>query len=262
MAAPSFSMKSARITKITPENYRVKTFEVSYDFKAKPGQFAMLWIPGIGEKPMSIGASNPIRFSIADVGPFSHAMHSLSVGSLLSFRGPLGTAFTLEKKSKSICVVGGGYGVVPLHFLAEEARDQKIKVTAIIGARTEKDIIYEHYFEQDGCEVHVSTDDGSKGFKGTSVALFEKLLTTHKFDAVYTCGPERMMHALALVCKEKKIPIQVSVERYMKCGIGICGSCDCSGKTLCTEGPIMSGEEALSLPDFGHVHRDSTGRKK
>ena len=112
-----------------------------------------------------------------------------------------------------------------------------------------------------GCNVIISTDDGSKGFKGNAVECFENQIKTNNFDAVYGCGPEMMLYNLAKSCVGKKVECQVSIERYMKCGFGICGSCDMSGKTICIDGPVLNAKDALACDEFGNYHRESSGKK-
>jgi dihydroorotate dehydrogenase electron transfer subunit len=108
--------------------------------------------------------------------------------------------------------------------------------------------------------VFVSTDDGTKGYKGYASDLAKNILSKEKFDAVYTCGPETMMKSLLSSCKT--IPLQASLERYMKCSIGICGQC-CIGNGLrvCADGPIFSGKILQQVKDFGLYRRDPAGRK-
>jgi dihydroorotate dehydrogenase electron transfer subunit len=156
-------------------------------------------------------------------------------------------------------VVGGGYGVVPMYFLAKTAHDGGLEVTAVVGGKTENDIIYEKQLMTVCKNVHITTDDGSKGKKGNVMVELNELLKKD-FDCVYTCGPEKMMYAIAQACRQQKIPCQVSLERYMKCGTGVCGSCAIGGKLVCKNGPVFTAEEALALPDFGKVNRDTTGQ--
>jgi len=254
-------VRTARIKKIEVENYRVKTLQIDYELEnAQPGQFLMVWIPKVGERPMSIGDGKPLTISVADVGKVSHAISSLKEGELISFRGPLGKPFILPKNAKRILVIGGGYGVVPLYFLCRFAKNKKIETNAVIGARAANDIIYEKRLASTCKDVFITTDDGSRGKKGNVMAEAEALIKSKKFDCVYSCGPERMMGAVAQSCKAQKVPCQLSLERYMKCGVGVCGSCDCGGKTVCRDGPVFDGEEMLSNPDFGKSRRDAAGR--
>lgn len=265
-------MISARVKKVFSENYRVATLEIDHAMEeAVPGQFIMVWIPGIGEKPMSIGNRYPLTISVANVGKVSGAIGKLKAGDMISFRGPLGNPFALpmrsgkksesEKNPQRILVIGGGYGVVPMYFLAKTARENGLEVVAVIGGRSDKDIIYEKQLFAVCREVYVTTDDGSKGKKGTVLAEAESLIASKGFDCVYCCGPERMMHAVAKLCAVHSIPSQVSLERYMKCGVGVCGSCDISGRTCCRDGPVFDGIDALKLADFGSMHRDACGKR-
>jgi len=256
------AMKSAKVKKAFPENYRVTTIEIDHAMEeALPGQFIMVWMPGLGEKPMSIGNRYPLTISVANVGKVSEAIGKLKAGEMISFRGPLGKPFAVEKSFKRILVIGGGYGVVPMYFLAKSARQNELEVVSVIGGKTGKDIIYEKQLFAVCREVYVTTDDGTRGKKGTVMTEAETLISSKGFDCVYCCGPERMMQAIALFCAKHSIPCQVSVERYMKCGVGVCGSCDISGRTCCRDGPVFSGEEALRLPDFGKAHHDASGKK-
>jgi len=264
-------MFSNRILKVIQENYRVHTLEIKHDMKeAMPGQFLMVWVPGVGEKPMSIGNNNPLTISVADVGQVSGEISRLSKGDLISYRGPLGKPFTLPKHTtqnrkletgnpKRILVIGGGYGVVPMYFLAKTARKQGIEPVAVIGGRSADDIIYYKQLFVACKEVFITTDDGSKGKEGTVMAEAQWLIESKRFDCVYCCGPERMMHAVAELCKAHRVQCQVSVERYMKCGVGVCGSCDINGKLCCSDGPVFDGEEALALSEFGKKRRDASG---
>ena len=131
--------------------------------------FFMLWIPHVGERPMSIGSANPLSLTVANVGKVSSALHNSKEGDLISFRGPIGNGFSIPKNAKNILLVGGGYGVVPLAFLAKVAKEQGVKSTAIIGARKKEDIIYAKNFENLGSEVLVTTDDGNMGLKGNAL---------------------------------------------------------------------------------------------
>ncbi|MBI2079476.1 dihydroorotate dehydrogenase electron transfer subunit [Candidatus Micrarchaeota archaeon] len=255
----TFPQFTAKIKSVKEENYRIKTFELDYDLKAKPGQYALLWIPGVGERPMSIGLDN--TFTVANVGGFSEALHKLKKGDKLSLRGPLGSEFEL-KKFKKIILVGGGYGVVPLYFLAKVACSKNISVTAVIAARKAEDIIFEEQFKKLGCIVLASTDDGSKGFRGNAVEAVKSLMQKNSYECIYTCGPEKMMYHLVLLAKEKEIESQVSIERYIKCGIGICGSCAINSHLVCVDGLVYSGDKALRFEEFGKSTRDGFGKKK
>lgn len=260
---PTYKMRTCKVTKVLEENYRIKTFEFSSSVNAKPGQFIMLWIPHVGERPMSIGSANPLSLTVANVGKVSSALHSSKQGDLISFRGPIGNSFSLPKNAKNILLVGGGYGVVPLAFLAKVAKEKGIHSTVVIGARKKEDVIYTKNFEQIGSEVLVTTDDGSIGFKANAIEGVKYLIEQkgQTFDAVYSCGPEKMMYYLAKFCVQKGVYCEVSIERYMKCAINICGACAVDGKLACRDGPVFSAKEALKFNDFGTCMRNASGKK-
>ncbi len=142
-------------------------------FHAQPGQFVMAWLPGIGEKPYSILDDDPFSLSVASVGIFSAALINLKVGSRVWIRGPLGQGFRLNGKRHLL--IAGGYGAVPLYFLAEQARKSKDEVKICLGARTAEDLLMAGAFKSLGCEVFIATDDGSLGEKG---------LVTHAVSSV------------------------------------------------------------------------------
>ncbi len=240
-----------RIIKTRKENYRVKTIEIEHNIQANPGQFIMVWVPGIGERPMSIGNDRPLTISVANVGKVSSGICSLGEGDLISYRGPFGSEFRIAEDAKSILCIGGGYGIVPMYFLSKRAREMGIDCIAVIGARNEKDIVYEDQLFAVCKQVYLTTDDGSKGRKGTVMAEAGELITKKHVDAAYCCGPEKMMHAIATLCKEHSVPCQVSIERRMKCAVGICGSCAINGRLACLDGPVFTGEEAISFSEFG-----------
>ncbi len=253
------------IEDVIKESKDTTTFVLPYKLNSKPGQFVMLWLPGAGEKPFSISGESEGTFtvSVCGVGPVSKEMQKLKKGDKLGFRGPFGTHYTIPKDSTSLAMVGGGYGSAPLAYLSDVAISEGKKVYFIEGARDKEHLLFVERTRNAGAEVLLSTDDGSEGVKGFPTDVLKNILKMHKIDKVFTCGPEIMMKKVAQISEESGIPSEVSVERYMKCGIGICGQCaiDEAGICLCKEGPILSGKRALSLTEFGRYHRNSTGKK-
>lgn len=236
---------TAKIKSIETETPRVKNFILDLSIKALPGQYVMVWLPGLNEKPFGVVQSSPLMLSIAKVGPATEAIHKLKVGDKLTFRGPYGKNFKI--KNGKILMVGGGYGVVPLYFLAKSISPEKRKnITVIIGARTKKELPFVAKFKKLDCKVLVTTDDGSAGFKGFTTDLTNKLLNKDKYSAVYTCGPMIMMKKITKLARDKKIFCQVSIESFFKCGgFGICGECCVNGLIICKEGPIFEGKVLL-----------------
>lgn len=230
------------IKKIEKENERLKTFILDCKVRAKPGQYLMVWLPGLNEKPFGVVDDNPLTLTVAKVGPFSSQIHELKVGDKITFRGPYGSHF--NPKGTKIIFVGGGYGVVPLYFFAKTLpKIKRKKATVVIGARTKSDLPYVKKFEKLGCQVLVATDDGSTGFKGFTTELVGELLKKEKFDSLYTAGPEIMMEKLAAICRREKIYCEVSIARPFKCGgLGLCGECAFKGHLVCQEGPVFNGK--------------------
>lgn len=259
--SPMITMKVALAVQ---ENPYVKTLYFDYSLDAKPGQFVMLWLPGIGEKPISVSYCDKEKFglSIYQVGPFSREAMKLKAGSTAGFRGPFGTSFSLGKE-KSIALVSGGCGCAPLAFLADEALKKKKRVFFLQGARTKSLLFFTERMEKAGAEVLVSTDDGSAGAKGFATDLLKSVLQKNNIGRICTCGPEMMMKKVVEISDEFNIPCELSLERYMKCGIGICGQCcvDPLGIRMCTEGPVIKKELARKITEFGKYRRDASGKR-
>jgi len=253
------------IQKIITESERVKTFIFDYDFPGEPGQFVMCWVPGIDEKPFGIIKKDGVGFSIsvAAVGETTKALHMMDVGDLLGFRGPYGTYFKLPEKG-SVALIAGGYGMAPLSYLAQEARKKNLEVHLFIGARKKEELLYINWMKEIGVEIHASTDDGSLGFKGYNTELFEKLVENINLDKAFIVGPEIMEVKVTQTCYKKNIPFEVSLERYMKCGFGICGQCcvDDTGWRMCVEGPVLNQDQLKEVTEFGKYHRTSSGKIK
>jgi dihydroorotate dehydrogenase electron transfer subunit len=258
---PVISMKVAGAAQ---ENPHVKTLYFDYPLGAKPGQFVMLWIPGVGEKPMSVSSCGKKRFgvTIANGGPFSSAAMKCRKGDVLGFRGPFGTSFSLGRE-KSLALVSGGCGCAPLAFLAEEALKKRKKVFFLQGARSREYLFFTQRMRKAGAKVLVSTDDGSAGAKGFATDLLADLLGKEKIGKICTCGPEIMMKKVLDLSDQHGIPCELSLERYMKCGIGVCGQCsvDPLGIRMCKEGPVIKKELAKKITEFGRYRRDSSGRR-
>ncbi len=242
----------ARITERSEENKKTVTIVLDARIEAEPGQFAMLWLPGLDEKPFSIAGRDPLSFAIANVGPFSEALHALAPGDRLWYRGPFGKGFRVT--DGRALLVGGGYGAAPLYFLAQEliaARTKKrssgkaatssresLPVIAL-GARAAEDLLFVRRFEALGLEIHVTTEDGSTGTKGMVTEVVKPFLESGAVDRLYSCGPEGLLEALSTLCSSTKVSADLSHEAYMRCGIGLCGACERDGRLVCMDGPVF-----------------------
>lgn len=237
----------ACIEEVIVESPRVKTFVLNVKLKAGPGQFVMLWLPGVDEKPFSLVDSAPVTLTVARVGPFTTQLHRMGPGERVWLRGPLGNGFKLM--GKRLLLVGGGYGVAPLAFLARRAREEGRQVTVVIGAQTKSDLVLVERFSALGCRVIAATEDGSAGVRGLAPQVAEGLLDEEGAEVVYACGPEGMLEAVKELCRRRGLPAQLSYEGYMRCGMGVCGSCQRAGWLVCRDGPV-----AFFKPSRGLIH--------
>ena len=256
---------SLKVAEIIDENQSFKTYVFKHSLNAKPGQFVMVWLPDVDEVPMSISwqTDEEFRIGVFKAGDCTTAIHNqIKVGDRLGIRGPFGNSFDL-KDYKKITLVGGGCGTPPMLLLAQKAVEKGIEVTALIGSHTEELLIYEKEFKKLGCKIMIATDDGSKGHKGFTTELLEKELKKGEIDCVYTCGPEKMMVKVAEIAQNNNTPSQVSLERFMKCGFGICGQCciDGTGLRVCKDGPVFDGKTALKHKEFGKYTRSASGKR-
>lgn len=254
-----------KIEKIIDETPTVRTLVFSDDVleKALPGQFAMVWVPGVNELPMSIMVSKETgkaAFTIRKYGEASTALYNKKVGEQIGVRGPYGNSF--ELKPGKILLVGGGTGLVPLMRLLRKVGPTD-EVTVLIGARKKDEVFFETLAEdllsKNEHKIIITTEDGSYGQKGLVTESMEGLCKETKFDAVYTCGPELMMYKVVRIAKSNGIFVQASLERMMKCGIGICGSCCIGEQLVCKDGTIFEGSALLGMPEFGHKYRNKAG---
>jgi len=243
---------AARIVDIMEECAKVRTLVLDLSLEAEPGQFVMAWLPGADEKPFSLVRSDPVTLTIAQVGPFTTRVFALRVGDWLWVRGPLGHGFVFPPRAAyrqqgAILLLAGGYGVAPLHFLAEQALAAGWEVSAIIGARTAENVIFQQRLAALGAEVHVSTDDGTLGEQGLITEAAERLIAArgaYTFGTLYACGPEPMLAAIERLAEAHQIPAQLSYERAMRCGFGVCGSCAREGWLVCSDGPVRCTSDA------------------
>lgn len=247
----------SRINRILFENRMVATFELDIGIEAEPGQFLMVWLPGEGEKPISIMDTDPLTITVARVGPFSTALHQRQIGDPVGWRGPFGRPFTVA--GSNLLLIAGGYGAAPLRLLAQRACEQGIATALAIGARTGEDLVLVERFRAIGCTTVLATDRGDVGYQGFVTDAIQPELS--RFDRVAACGPEAMLYAVARMCWETGVPAEISLERYMKCGFGICGQCAMGDKLVCKDGPVFDIEELRDNRDFGRFTRNAAGRR-
>lgn len=254
------------IVKREKETEDVDTFYFEHTLNSRPGQFVIMWLPGIDEKPFSIAydLGNSFGLAVAKVGMFTEELFKKKIGDRVGIRGPYGRPFWKVEEAKTVVMVGGGYGVAPLATLAEELSEQGVKIHFINGARSKDKLLFLKRLETLNARIHTTTDDGSYGEKGVVTKPLKEILTKENIDLVYACGPELMEKAIFDLCEKSNIPLQLSVERYMKCAIGICGACsvDGTGQPTCQDGPVIESKTLRKISEFGKYHRTSSGKKE
>jgi len=260
------------IERVVDETPTVRTlyFHDSVLDDVLPGQFAMVWIPGVNELPMSVMVGkdhNEVGFTVRKRGESSTALYNLKVGDIIGVRGPYGNSFDI-KADNTILLIGGGTGLVPLMRLISYAgvlSDYTVsEITVLMGSRTKEEVFFEKVAKElTPKDSHVKvisvTEDGSYGEKGYVTDVLEKLLEENEYDAIYTCGPELMMYKVVKLANEKGIFVQASLERMMKCGVGICGSCCVNEDLVCRDGTIFDGQHLAKNSEFGHFERTKSG---
>lgn len=228
---------------------------------ARPGQFVMVWLPGVDELPMSLAYTGDVKgITVKVMGEASRFVQSIHPGAVLGIRGPYGNHFDL--RPRRILLVGGGSGTAVLAPAAEAAMAGGSDVVAALGATTEAELLFADRLRSTGAVIHLATDDGSAGAPGFVTSVAEGLLKHQEFDAVWTCGPEVMMRKVVLAGRAASAPVFCSVERWMKCGLGLCDACALGPYHVCTDGPVFPGEVLLATPGFAEWYRDASGRRR
>jgi dihydroorotate dehydrogenase electron transfer subunit len=214
-----------------------------------PGQFAEVLVNNSAttylRRPFSIydvdSGKNEISLLIKKVGNGTVALSKLQIGDTLNLIYPLGNSFSLPESKKAL-LIGGGVGIAPMLLLSKHLHSKGYKPDVLIGGRTSEDIVEREKYEPYG-EVFITTDDGSAGEKGmvTQHSLFSGKIK--EYSAIYACGPEPMMKAIARLADNYQIPCEISLENTMACGIGACLCCVVEtvdgNKTTCIEGPVF-----------------------
>ena len=261
--------KPFEIKEVIEEATDVKTFMLDRDNGAFPGQFVKVWLPHDGleetgsEKPFSVSYLNPLGLTVKKVGPFTNVLYEKKEGDKLFISEPLGNGLTpYQFEVSNIFVIGGGTGIVSPTPLAEQIKEKtKAKIISFLGANRSEDLIFEERLKRIG-NVYVSTMDGSKGKKGVITELFKDYEFPENSKAL-VCGPEKMIYYSVEILKKqlRDGDICVSLERLIKCGYSLCGSCNFGKYTICTDGPFFTYDQIKNVEDFGNFKRDRTGRR-
>lgn len=256
-----------KVLNVKVESPTVKTifFKDSLASKAKPGQFLMVWVPGVDEVPMSLSYMDEADVSaitVKMVGEATEALHKLKKGDVVGIRGPYGNGFNIVKGN--VLLVGGGVGVVSLLPLIRQLKKLGGKPILIVGAKSKDELIFTREAEKIlGLKnVLKATEDGSEGFKGLASNLLEKVLKENRpFKQIYASGPELMLKKVLELALKVKVEAQLSLTRYVKCGVGLCGSCVIDGLRVCTDGPVFSSKILARVREFGVCSRNASGKR-
>lgn len=226
------------------------------EFRFAPGQFNMLYVYGVGEVPISISGDPTKPLSLVhttrEVGTVTRAMRTLKVGDTIGVRGPYGTSWPVdEARKRDVVLITGGIGLAPLrpviyYILAH--REQYGRVVLLYGSRTPEDILFrkdlERWRARFDVETHLTVDRASGTWRG-NVGVVTQLIRRSPFDPLncvaMVCGPEIMMRFTVSELEKRGVPydrMYLSMERNMKCGIGLCGHCQLGPSFVCKDGPV------------------------
>jgi dihydroorotate dehydrogenase electron transfer subunit len=249
---------SNSVRKVVEENRETRTIFLEDGIPgAIPGQFVMVWLPGVDEKPFAISYLNgEAAVTVQRKGKFTEEVFRLKKGDFIGVRGPYGNGFDIECSKP--CIIAGGIGIAPLAPLAEKL--VKKKPVIIVGAATKDKLIFVDRMKR-VCKVEPTTDDGSCGRKCFASDILEGVVERYEVDVVYGCGPEMMLKRVFELCRKKKVECQLSLERYMHCGFGVCGSCAIDGYRVCVDGPVFSSKQLSKMSEFGKSARLKYGKK-
>lgn len=259
-----------RIRRTSKETRDTRTFELetmngTNGFVFSAGQFNMLYVFGVGEVPISI-SGNPAKpqtlfHTARSVGNVTKAMLKLRRGDVLGVRGPFGSRWPVDEAAgKDVVIVAGGIGLAPLRpalysFIAH--REKYGRITLLYGARTPDDLLYKKELDQwrgrFNLEINVIVDSAAGNWQG-NVGVVTTLIPRARFDPMHSiamiCGPEVMMRFTIKELQNIGITnenIYISMERNMKCGIGLCGHCQCGHTFVCKDGPIFRYDRVMNI---------------
>jgi dihydroorotate dehydrogenase electron transfer subunit len=251
-------------TSIAADICRMRLFLPEIAAAARPGQFVMVaaakgWDPFL-RRPFGIsamdGAQGTVTLHYRAAGRGTRMLAEVRPRERLNVLGPLGQGFIWTSQLRSAALVGGGMGVAPLLALAQAFQSQNIDTRAFVGAGDRKGIVGADLLRQAGCTLFIATEDGSEGYRGLITDVFQEDTQARTVDGVFACGPVPMLRLLARLCRDRRLPCQVSMEARMACGMGVCMGCvipvrhgddGVAQERVCRCGPVFDGARV----DFG-----------
>lgn len=256
---------------IKNENKTVKTFRLEVDEDFRPGQFFQVSVLGEGEVPISISSSPKekgfIELTVRLTGKVTKAIHSLKKGSFIGLRGPYGSFFSIDDaEEREIIIVAGGIGLAPLRsvirsLISERRRFGRIHL--LYGAKEPSEMIFKAelrlWRQIEEIDVLLTVDNPDtqwRGNVGVVTTLFDKIDLSSNSPIAFVCGPPIMMKYTVYKLLElglKENDIYLTLERYMKCGVGKCGHCYLGNKYVCLDGPVFSYKELKEIKVYGEL---------
>ncbi len=257
---PSLAPRRYRVTEVYEELADTTTLAVRPVDEAlddpQPGQFHMMWAPGVGEVPISVSGrseTGDLLHTVRTVGVVTGALGSTEPGAMLGLRGPYGSDWAVESAAgHDVIVVAGGLGLAPLRpairsFLAD--RDRFGSIAVLVGARSPDDLLFgpelDQWAARNDVDVRLTVDVASPGWQG-DVGVVPRLVARAPVDfseaVALVCGPEIMMRFTADALVDRGVDttrVRVSLERNMHCAIGHCGHCQFGPVFVCTDGPVL-----------------------
>jgi dihydroorotate dehydrogenase electron transfer subunit len=250
--------------------------------RCRPGHFLEVAVQAPGtllRRPLSVARAEPaaggmgtVEIVIGPDGPGSVWLSEVSAGATLDIVGPLGRPFPLPTRPASCLLVGGGYGAAPLHFLTEVLAPAGHRVDLVVGASSEDMLLHSLEAKRLAHRLHVTTDDGSAGHRGRVTDVIEDIVARSETDVIYACGPNAMLAAVSAVAVRLAVPVRVSLEERMACGLGVCFTCvipvrDRDGEVQmrrsCIDGPVMDGSRVdWGRMGLGHAEEAATASLK
>lgn len=262
----------AIIDRIMPETPGVATYDLVLSDKAladgftyQPGQFNMLYLPGVGEIAISISGApqecSRLPHTIREAGVVTQSLAKLGNGATIGLRGPFGSSWPMDKcRGRDVVLIAGGIGLAPLRPAIHEILRERHRygdVTLLYGARTSSGLLYPQSYDdwiRQGLDVQTTVDRAAEGWTGhvgvVTVLLERMLLSRPKETVVLTCGPEVMMWYAIQSAKSRGIPdenLYVSLERNMNCAVGLCGHCQFGPEFVCKDGPVFRYDRVASI---------------
>ncbi len=243
----------AEIIEVKEECSDVKTFKLDVTMDFKPGQFVMIYVPGAGEAPFTIASRirEPLEVTVKKVGKVTTALHKLGPGAKIGVRGPYGKPLPLDLlRGSRTLLVAAGIGVAYFRSLILSCADMFRELVLLYGARYPDSIVYKDEMKEwRGVKVMVTLSRPPEEWKGLRGRVTEHLkkMDVEKYDYFILCGPRQMMRDCIDILVSRGVDLEriyVSLERHMKCGIGLCGRCRLqNGLYVCVDGPTFRADQ-------------------